>query len=160
MFAKYDLLQDRHSRQEYSIVNPDHQITSKRLLAALHRSLELAKPEVPGLAWLIPLAEGYLDPTGIHVVWVFNTRASLTNALEAGSGRLLYQLTATALREAHMQVDDIAVNVHFDTEEDCQHENQGNWQSRLSIRYYPAREMDEVQAGQGGDISSKLPSAS
>lgn len=148
MFAKSDLFLGRHSRQEYPIVNPDLQITSKRLIAALNRSLELARPEVPGLAWLIPLAEGYLDPAGIHVVWVFDTRTSLTNALEVGSGRLLYQLTATALREAHMQVDDIAVNVHFDTEEDCQHENQGNWQSRLSIRHYPAREMDEAWTGQ------------
>ena len=64
------------------------------------------------------------------------------NALESGGARLLYQLTATALREARMQVDSIEVNVHFDSEEDCELDNQGNWQSRLSIRHYPAREIE------------------
>jgi hypothetical protein len=123
-------------------MHSEQQETADRLIAALKRTLDIARPEVPGLITLVPLAEGYLDPAGIHVVWIFDDRANLANALESGGARLLYQLTATALREARMQVDSIEVNVHFDSEEDCEQDNQGNWQSRLSIRHYPAREIE------------------
>lgn len=123
-------------------MNSDLQETTDRLIMALDRAMNTARPEVPGLLSLVPLAKGYLDPANIHVVWIFDSRACLSRALESGCARLLYQLTATALREARMQVDNIDVNVHFDSEEDCQQENQGNWQSRLSIRHYPARELE------------------
>ena len=81
-------------------MHSEQQETADRLIAALKRTLDIARPEVPGLVTLVPLAEGYLDPAGIHVVWIFDDRANLANALESGGARLLYQLTATALREA------------------------------------------------------------
>lgn len=142
MYAKYESRTGRHRLLEDLAMNPDQQETADRLIAALKRAMDTARPEVPGLLRLVPLAEGYLDPANIHVIWIFDSRACLARALESGCARLLYQLTATALREARMQVDNIDVNVHFDSEEDCQQENQGNWQSRLSIRHYPARELE------------------
>ncbi len=142
MYAKYENFPGERDRREDEAVNPEQQETRERLIAALERAMETAKPELPGLTSLVPLAADYLDPAGTHVVWIFGTRSDLASALENGGGRLLYQLTATALREARMQVDDIDVNVHFDSEEACQQENQGNWQSRLSILHYPARELE------------------
>lgn len=153
MYAKHESRAIRRSLFEDLAMNPDQQETADRLVAALKRTLGVARPEVPGLVTMVPLAEDYLDPAGIHVVWIFETRASLNRALESGGARLLYQLTATALREARMQVESIDVNVHFDSEELCQQENQGNWQSRLSIRHYPAREVESAELNDSLEMS-------
>jgi hypothetical protein len=123
------------------IVNPEQQLTEQRLIAALTRALNTAKPEIGGLGSVVPMAEAHVEPAGIHVVWIFDCKQSLALALEDGCARLLYQLTANALREARMQIDGIDVNVHFDTEEDCREQSHGNWDSRLSLMHYPARQL-------------------
>lgn len=143
MYAKREVLNPSPSRPEVAAVNTEQRETADRLLLALARALHTARPEVPGLQSVVPMAEGYLEPAGIHAVWIFDDRESLAQALENGGGRLLYQLTATALREARMQVEGIDVNVHFDTEEDCRRDSHGNWQSRLSLLHYPARELEQ-----------------
>lgn len=142
MYAKHE----NCSGQERLILNAEQLDTADRLVAALSRALNTARPEIVGLGSFVPMAEGYLEPSRIHVVWIFDQRENLAAALENGGGRLLYQLTATALREARMQVDGIDVNVHFDTEEECRHESHGNWESRLSMMHYPARQLESRAA--------------
>lgn len=138
MYAK----RENCSGQERLILNAEQLDTADRLVAALSRALHTARPEIAGLESVVPMAEGYLEPARIHVVWIFDRRENLAHALEDGGGRLLYQLTATALREARMQVEGIDVNVHFDTEEECRHDSHGNWESRLSLMHYPARQLE------------------
>lgn len=122
-------------------MNPEQQLTKQRLAAALARALNTATPEISGLGAVVPMAEAHIEPAGIHVVWIFDCRRSLALALEDGCARLLYQLSATAMREARMQIDGIDVKVHFDTEEDCLEQSHGNWDSRLSLLHYPARQL-------------------
>ncbi len=142
MYAKHDIHPGRPFPSVNLAVRREQQMTEERIIRALNRALHIAKPEAPGLEALVPMAEGHLDPAGIHVVWIFDCRKNLARALEGGVGRLLYQLTATALREARMQVERIGVNVHFDTEQDCLELSHGNWESRLSLLHYPARRLE------------------
>lgn len=142
MYAKHETASYQPVPPGSLIVIQEEQGTVQWLTRALSRALNTARPEIPGLQSLVPMAEDHLEQAGIHVVWIFDRRANLARALESGGGRRLYQLTATALREARMQVEGIEVNVHFDTEEDCLETNQGNWKSRLSLLHYPARQLE------------------
>jgi hypothetical protein len=141
MFARHETMPGKSTRLGGVIVNPEQQLIEQYLVAALAHALSIATPEISGLRAVVPMAEAQIEPSGIHVVWIFDCRRSLALALEDGCARLLYQLSATAMREARMQIDGIDVKMHFDTEEDCLRQSHGNWDSRLSLQHYPARQL-------------------
>ncbi len=105
----------------------------KRLISSLTHACEAAKLEIPGFLWLTHEGDRNLSPGNLHVVWVFDTQASLAQALETGQGKRMYELTAQAFTEAAIAVGAAEAHVSFDTEEACQRHNGGNWQARLSM---------------------------
>ncbi|MFT6463853.1 MAG: hypothetical protein ACJARL_000640 [Halopseudomonas sp.] len=105
----------------------------ERLVTSLTRACELAKLEIPGFLWLTHEGDRNLSPGNLHVVWIFDTQASLAHALETGLGKRMYELTAQAFTEAAIAVRAAEAHVSFDTEEACQRHNNGNWQARLSM---------------------------
>ena len=76
----------------------------ERLVTSLTRACELAKLEIPGFLWLTHEGDRNLSPGNLHVVWIFDTQASLAHALETGLGKRMYELTAQAFTEAAIAV--------------------------------------------------------
>ena len=104
----------------------------RRLVATLTEACETAKAEIAGFSWLTHEMDYGVFPSSLMVVWVFDTQANKDQALASGQGERMVELTAVALREADVLVSPVSAHVHFDTEEQCQRANAGNWQQRLA----------------------------
>ncbi|ROU00715.1 hypothetical protein EB809_06245 [Marinobacter sp. R17] len=106
----------------------------RRLIKALTRSCEDAKPIIPGFTWLTHEVDYQRFPGSLMVTWVFDTDANLAQALKSGDRRRIQDLTAGALADAGVEVDDVAQHVDLDSEEACLRTHAGNWQQRLKTR--------------------------
>ncbi len=104
----------------------------RRLVATLTEACETAKAEITGFSWLTHEMDYGAFPSSLMVVWIFDTQANKDQALASGQGERMVELTAVALREADVLVSPVSAHVHFDTEEQCQRANAGNWQQRLA----------------------------
>jgi hypothetical protein len=104
----------------------------RRLVATLTEACETAKAEIVGFSWLTHELDYGEFPSSLMVVWVFDTQANKDHALASGQDERMIELTAVALREADVLVSPVSAHVHFDTEEQCQRANAGNWQQRLA----------------------------
>lgn len=104
----------------------------RRLVATLTEACETAKAEIVGFSWLTHEMDYGAFPSSLMVVWVFDTQANKDQALANGQGERMVELTAVALRDADVLVSPVSAHVHFDTEEQCQRANTGNWQQRLA----------------------------
>jgi hypothetical protein len=113
-------ISSRHQRQ-----------LDQELVRSLTRACEAAKAEVEGFAWVTHAAQWDNFPASLRLVWVFETKADVEQALEKGYGERLYALSTEALSESGIQVQKITAHVSFDSEEECQRVDHGNWQLRL-----------------------------
>lgn len=104
----------------------------RRLIATLTEACETAKVEILGFCWLTHEIDYDLFPSSLRVIWVFVTQANKDQALAGGQGERMLELTAIALNEADVLVSPVSAHVQFDSEEECQRANGGNWQQRLS----------------------------
>ncbi|MFW0753962.1 hypothetical protein ACN1C3_04295 [Pseudomonas sp. H11T01] len=104
----------------------------RRLVATLTEACETAKAEIVGFSWLTHEIDYEVFPSSLMVVWVFDTQAHKDQAIASGQGERMVELTAVALRDANVLVSPVSAHVHFDTEEQCQRANAGNWQQRLA----------------------------
>ncbi|UVJ42122.1 hypothetical protein NVV94_15790 [Pseudomonas sp. LS1212] len=104
----------------------------RRLAATLTEACETAKAEIVGFCWLTHEVDYATFPASLMVVWVFDTQANQDRALSSGQGERMVELTAVALNEADVVVSPVSAHVHFDSEEQCQRANAGNWQQRLA----------------------------
>ena len=103
----------------------------RRLIATLTDACEAAKAEIQGFTWLTHTADLNALAATLNVIWVFNTEADKNLALTDAKARL-FELTATALREADIDLSPSERNVRFDSEEACQRTQGGNWRERLA----------------------------
>jgi GTP1/Obg family GTP-binding protein len=104
----------------------------RRLVATLTEACETAKAEIAGFSWLTHEVDYGKFPASLMVVWVFDTQANMDQALAKGQGERMVVLTASALRDADVFVSPVSAHVYFDSEEQCQRANAGNWQQRLA----------------------------
>ncbi|WP_166359635.1 hypothetical protein [Pseudomonas akapageensis] len=104
----------------------------RRLVATLTEACETAKAEIVGFSWLTHEVDYGRFPASLMVVWVFDTQANRDQALAKGQGARMVELTASALSDADVVVSPVSAHVHFDSEEQCQRANAGNWQQRLA----------------------------
>jgi hypothetical protein len=102
------------------------------LVATLTEACETAKAELVGFVWLTHEIDYAEFPSSLRVVWVFETQAQKDQALASGQGERMIELTTQALSEAQVLVSPVAAHVRFDSEEECQRANGGNWQLRLA----------------------------
>jgi hypothetical protein len=110
----------------------DQSHIERRLVATLTEACETAKAEIVGFSWLTHEMDYGVFPSSLMVVWIFDTQANKDQAIASGQGERMVELTAVALREADVLVSPVSAHVHFDTEEQCQRANAGNWQQRLA----------------------------
>ena len=104
----------------------------RRLVATLTEACETAKAEVVGFCWLTHEIDYDLFPSSLRVIWVFDTQGNKDQALASGQGERMVELTAIALSEADVLLSPVSAHVQFDSEEQCQRANAGNWQQRLA----------------------------
>jgi hypothetical protein len=104
----------------------------RRLVATLTEACETAKAQIVGFEWLTHEVDFNEFPSSLRVVWVFDTQANMNQALASGQGERMVELTAIALSEADVLVSPVSAHVQFDSEEQCQRANGGNWQKRLA----------------------------
>lgn len=101
------------------------------MIATLTDACETAKSEIKGFTWLTHTADLNALAATLSVIWVFNTEADKNLALTDAKARL-FELTATALKEADIDLSPSERNVRFDSEEECQRTHGGNWRERLA----------------------------
>lgn len=104
----------------------------RRLIATLTEACETAKAEIIGFSWLTHEVDYTWFPSSLRVIWVFNTETEKNQALANGQGARMLELTTFALNEAEVLVSPVAAHVQFDSEEQCQRVNGGNWVQRLA----------------------------
>lgn len=103
----------------------------RRLIATLTDACETAKAEIKGFTWLTHTADLNALTATLTVTWVFETEADKTLALTQAKARV-FELTATALREADIDLSPSDACVRFDSEQECQRTHGGNWRERLA----------------------------
>jgi hypothetical protein len=102
----------------------------RRLIATLTEACETAKGEIKGFTWLTHRADLDALAKTLKVIWVFETLADRQLA-EVEAKVRIFELTATALNGACIDLKLSDRNVRFDSEEECQRAQDGNWQKRL-----------------------------
>ncbi len=102
----------------------------RRLIATLTEACEAAKSEIKGFTWLTHMADLDALAETLKVIWVFETLADRQLAEVEAKARI-FELTAIALNEAGIDLKLSDRNVRFDSEEECQRAQGGNWQKRL-----------------------------
>lgn len=103
----------------------------KSLIVALNEACELALKDIKGFQWLTHFANYSYFPGSLSVVCVFDTNESLSKLLENDNGDSLRNLIESKLASVDIKVRDIKAHVTFDTEEDCERENNGKWNERF-----------------------------
>lgn len=110
----------------------EHAHRERRLVASLTQACETGKTELVGFTWLTHRVDYQQFPASLRVVWVFDTQANQDQACANGQTERMRELTAEAFRAAEISVASVAAHVHFDSEEQCQRADAGNWPQRLA----------------------------
>ena len=104
----------------------------QRLIKALTKACETAKKHIEGFVWLTHAADYETFPAGFNVVWVFDTQDNKDFALADGAASYMVDLTEKALKNADVKVRNVATYVYYDSEEECQRTDSGNWPQRMA----------------------------
>jgi hypothetical protein len=111
--------------------------TTKRLdnnvCKALTIVCENSLHEISGFRWLTHRANYTNFPASLVVTCVFNTDVEVTAMKAEKLDELLRQAIQKQLLKVGVVLKHINQNVHFDSEESCQREHQGQWSDRLQL---------------------------
>lgn len=106
----------------------------RRLIATLTDACETAKSEITGFTWLTHTADLNALADTLKVIWVFETLAEKERAQIEAKARI-FELTAIALEAASIDLNLNDRNVRFDSEQECQNAQGGDWHRRLAKLY-------------------------
>lgn len=109
----------------------------RRLITTLTEACETAKSEINGFSWLTHTADLTALAETLKVIWVFETLADRKLA-EVGAKARIFELTAIALDEAGIELKLTDRNVRFDSEQECENAQSGDWQKHLAKGRYNA----------------------
>ncbi|WP_282353498.1 hypothetical protein [Pseudomonas sp. PS01303] len=109
----------------------------RRLITTLTEACETAKSEIKGFSWLTHTADLTALAETLKVIWVFETLADRKLA-EVDAKARIFALTAIALDEAGIELKLTDRNVRFDSEQECENAQGGDWQKRLAKGRYNA----------------------
>ena len=104
----------------------------RRLVKALTEACEIAKHQIDGFVWLTHAVDHEAFATSLKVVWVFDTQNNKDFALADGEAGYMVELTEKAFDKANVNVRNVASHVYFDSEEECQRTDAGQWPQRLA----------------------------
>jgi hypothetical protein len=108
--------------------------TDKKIDNALRQALtevcDAATENVTGFKWLTHVVNYNNFPRSLSVICVFNTNAEVTLLSSSEQDQYLFTLIKQKLVAAGVKIDNVRQHVHFDSEENCERENAGNWSLR------------------------------
>ena len=104
----------------------------RQLVASLTQACETGQAEIVGFTWLTHRVDYQKFPSSLMVTWIFDTQANRDRALANGQGDRMAELTAEAFSEAGIELRSVSAHLSFDSEEQCQRVDAGNWQQRLA----------------------------
>ena len=115
-----------------SLTNREQSRIERTLAATLTDACEAGKAEIVGFEWLTHDVDYQRFPASLRVIWVFASQAEQDAAIAKGQERLMQALTAAALQAADIALENPAVQVRLDNEQQCLRVDGGNWQQRLT----------------------------
>lgn len=104
----------------------DNQIRS-----VLTEICETALKDIEGFQWLTHTVNYSNFPESLKVICIFDTNLSLDNYLKSDENNYFQSLVKSELSNLGIKFKRIVNHVLFDTEEDCDHQHNGNWAKRL-----------------------------
>ena len=99
---------------------------------ALTIACDTALERVNGFKWLTHTASYDCFPGSLLVVCVFDTNEMLDKAREDEIEAVFRRLIQGNLLKVGVKFKHVQKQVRFDTEEDCERENDGNWKERIA----------------------------
>jgi hypothetical protein len=115
-----------------SLTKREQSRIERTLAATLTDACEAGKAEIVGFEWLTHDVDYQRFPASLRVIWVFASQAEQDAAIAKGQERLMQALTAAALQAADIALENPAVQVRLDNEQQCLRVDGGNWQQRLT----------------------------
>ena len=103
-----------------------------KLRNALMVVCEQALNENAGFKWLTHIVNFNRFPQSLIVVCVFDTNADLDKAKSNNLTAELVKLISCEFVKAEFNIKELTQHVKFDTEENCDNQNYGRWNQRLS----------------------------
>ena len=103
----------------------------KQLIKLLNEACNQALEDYPGFQWLTHTVNYSSFPDSLSITCVFDTRANLATMLKEDGGQGFTKLLCSKLAIMGIKLKQSALQVHFDTEEQCLTDNQGKWKQRL-----------------------------
>jgi hypothetical protein len=92
---------------------------------------ETALKNFTGFQWLTHLVNYTNFPKSLKIVCVFDSNDNLSNFLKSSSSHELSILIQKKLFEIDINLKNITSHITYDTEENCEIKNNGNWADRL-----------------------------
>jgi predicted RNA-binding protein with PIN domain len=102
------------------------------LRIALTDVCESALKEFTGFEWLTHLVKYSDFPKSLKIICVFDTNNNLTSFLNSNNRYDLEELIVKNLLCAEVRIKNITNHISYDTEEECEKNNNGKWGDRLS----------------------------
>ena len=87
--------------------------------------------EYVGFQWLTHLVNYSDFPKSLKIICVFDTNENLARFLEGDASQDLRKTMHAKLLPIGVKVNDLGSQIHYDTEENCDLKNNGNWADRL-----------------------------
>lgn len=105
--------------------------TDKKIDNSLRKALtqvcDIAQSENDGFEWVTHFVNYDRFPNSLNIVCVFDTQENLALANQ----ECFHRLIKDALDSIDIKVKDMNKHVQFDTEENCEKENNGKWNVRF-----------------------------
>ena len=111
--------------------------TDKKIDNAIRTALtevcSFALEEFEGFKWLTHCVDYRFFPQSLSVTCVFDKNLDLLAFIESDSVKRMRKLIKDKLAAVQVSIRDTHKNIRFDTEENCDIENDGKWHERLSV---------------------------
>lgn len=102
------------------------------LRIALTDVCESALKEFTGFEWLTHLVKYSDFPKSLKIICVFDTNNNLTSFLNSNNRYELEELIVNNLLCAEVRIKNITNHISYDTEEECEKNNNGKWGDRFN----------------------------
>jgi len=114
-------------------LNKTSQKIDNNVCKALTIACEVSLHEVTGFAWLTHRADYTNFPASLVVTCIFETETEIDVMKAQQQDKLLRITIQKQLLSVGVVMKNIKQQVHFDSEEACQQQHQGEWPQRLAL---------------------------
>jgi len=121
------------TRNKAMKLNKTTQKLDNNVCKALTIACEDSLHDINGFRWLTHRANYTNFPASLVVTCVFETEAEVTAMKENKLDEQLRQTIQKQLLKVGIVLKNVRQNVHFDSEESCTREHQGQWADRLQL---------------------------